>query len=52
MIGLFLKKINIEVLVGNPTLKFIKDENFTKFITKENSPELATVTGLALKELV
>jgi type IV pilus assembly protein PilM len=47
-----VKKINIEVLVGNPTLKFIKDENFTKFITKENSPELATVTGLALKELV
>lgn len=48
----FVKKINIEVVVGNPALKFVKDENFSKFITKENSPELATVAGLAIKELV
>ncbi|MBU1084879.1 MAG: type IV pilus assembly protein PilM [Candidatus Beckwithbacteria bacterium] len=50
--GYLVKKVNIEVVMGNPALKFIKDENFNKFITKENSPELAIVAGLAIKGLV
>ncbi|MEA3355284.1 MAG: type IV pilus assembly protein PilM [Patescibacteria group bacterium] len=46
-----VKKVNVETIVGNPVLKFVKDETFNKFITKENSPELAVVAGLAIKGL-
>ena len=46
------EKLNIEVMVGDPFSRFIKDEEFKKMITAESNPQLATVTGLAVKELV
>lgn len=47
-----VKKTNIEVVVGNPLDRFIKDETLTKKIASESNPQLATVIGLAIKDLV
>ncbi|MDZ7586204.1 MAG: type IV pilus assembly protein PilM [Patescibacteria group bacterium] len=45
-------KLNLEVVVGNPFAKFVKDEAFIKLITQESNPQLATVAGLAVKGLI
>ncbi|MFC1627383.1 type IV pilus assembly protein PilM [Patescibacteria group bacterium] len=47
-----VKKLNVEVVVGDPFKRFVKDEEFAKKITQKDSPHLATVTGLALKGLI
>lgn len=46
-----VKQTNIEVVVGDPLQRFIKDENLNKMIGKESNPQLATVIGLAIKDL-
>jgi len=46
------EQLNIEVIVGDPFSRFLKDEAFKKMIAAESSPQLATVTGLAIKESV
>ncbi|MBU1322436.1 type IV pilus assembly protein PilM [Patescibacteria group bacterium] len=45
-------KLNLEVVVGDPFAKFVKNENFKKMIIQESNPQLATVTGLAIKGLI
>lgn len=45
-------KLNLEVVVGDPFAKFVKDEAFIKLITQESNPQLAAVTGLAIKGLI
>ncbi len=45
-------KLNLEVMVGDPFAKFIKNETFKKIIVQESNPQLATVTGLAIKGLI
>ncbi len=45
-------KLNLEVVVGDPFAKFVKNENFKKLITQESNPQLAIVAGLAVKGLV
>jgi len=50
--GYLTKKLNVGVVVGDPLMRLVKDEKFKKMIGKESNPELATVTGLALKGLV
>jgi len=49
--GYLTKKLNVGVVVGDPLKRFVKDEKFKKLIGEESNPELATVTGLALKGL-
>jgi len=44
-----VKKLNIEVVVGDPFVRFVKDENFKKLIASESNPQLSTVVGLAVK---
>lgn len=46
------EQLNVEVLVGDPLVGFIKDDEFKKKIGSETNPQLATVTGLALKDLI
>jgi len=50
--GYLVKKLNMEVVVGDPFARFVKDENFKKMITSESNPQLSTVAGLALKSLL
>lgn len=45
-------KLNLEVIIGDPFAKFVKNEEFKKLIIQESNPQLATVTGLALKGLI
>ncbi len=45
-------KLNLEVVVGDPFVKFIKDDAFKKMVTQESNPQLTTVTGLAVKGLI
>lgn len=45
-------KLNIEVVVGDPFAKFAGNETIKKLITQESNPQLATVTGLAVKGLI
>ena len=45
-------KLNLEVVVGDPFAKFVGNETFKKLITQESNPQLATVTGLAVKGLI
>lgn len=45
-------KLNLEVVVGDPFAKFAGNETFKKLITQESNPQLATVTGLAVKGLI
>lgn len=47
--GYLVKKLNMEVVVGDPFKRFVKDEKFKKLITADSNPHLGTVTGLALK---
>ena len=47
--GYLANKFNLEVVVGNPLNRFVKDEEFSKKIAQESNPQLTTVTGLALK---
>ncbi len=47
-----VKTINMEVVVGNPFRGFTSSEELKKLITAENNPQLAAVTGLAIKGLV
>jgi type IV pilus assembly protein PilM len=44
-----VSKLNIEVEVGDPLERFVKDEEYKKLITSEANPQLSTVVGLALK---
>lgn len=46
-----VKATNMEVVVGDPFQKFMETEELKKLITAENNPQLAAVTGLAIKEL-
>ena len=46
-----VKKTNIEVVVGDPFQRFLKDEQLTAKITSKSNPQLATVVGLAIKGL-
>jgi len=48
--GYLVKKMNIEVVVGDPLERFIKDEKFKQIITSEVNPHLAIVTSLAVKD--
>ena len=45
-------KLNLEVVVGDPFAKFIKNEAFKKLVIQESNPQLTTVTGLAVKGLI
>jgi type IV pilus assembly protein PilM len=47
--GYLVKKLNMEVVVGDPLQRFVKDEDFKKLITSETNPYLGTVVGLAVK---
>lgn len=47
-----VKKLNVEVIVGNPFSRFIRDEEFKKIITNEGNSQLSVVTGLAIKGLI
>ena len=47
-----VKKTNMEVVVGDPFQKFVESEELKNLITSKNNPQLAAVTGLAIKELV
>jgi len=47
--GYLVKQLNLEVVVGDPLDKFIKDEEFKKKINTDTNPQLAVVTGLATK---
>jgi type IV pilus assembly protein PilM len=47
-----VKATNMEVVVGNPFRQFVETEELTKLITAKNNPQLAAVTGLAIKGLV
>jgi len=47
--GYLVKKLNMEVVVGDPLQRFVKDEDFKKLITSETNPHLGTVVGLAVK---
>jgi len=47
--GYLVKKLNMEVVVGNPLQRFVKDEDFKKLITSETNPHLGAVVGLAVK---
>lgn len=45
-------KLNMEVAVGDPFSKFVKDDGFKKMVTQASNPQLITVTGLAVKGLI
>jgi type IV pilus assembly protein PilM len=45
-------KLNLEVVVGDPFAKFVKNEAFKKLVIQESNPQLTTVTGLAVKGLI
>ncbi len=47
--GYLVKKLNMEVVVGDPLQRFVKDEDFKKLITTETNPHLGAVVGLAVK---
>jgi len=47
--GYLVKKLNMEVVVGDPLQRFVKDEDFKKLITSETNPHLGAVVGLAVK---
>jgi len=47
--GYLVKKLNMEVVVGDPLQRFVKDEDFKKLITTETNPHLGAVAGLAVK---
>ncbi len=46
-----VKKTNLEVVVGDPMARFLKDEETKKMTSSANNPQLATVVGLAIKGL-
>lgn len=50
--GYLVKKLNLEVIIGDPFVNFNKDQDFKLKIPAEANPDLAVVTGLALKGLV
>ena len=47
--GYLVKQLNLEVVVGDPLERFIKDEEFKKKINTDTNPQLAVVAGLAAK---
>jgi type IV pilus assembly protein PilM len=47
--GYLVEKLGLEVVVGDPFQRFVKDEAFKKLITADTNPHLATVVGLAVK---
>lgn len=47
-----VKKLNTEVIIGDPFKRFVRDEKFKKQIAYEANPHLSTVVGLAIKGLV
>ncbi|MFH0943148.1 MAG: type IV pilus assembly protein PilM [Candidatus Beckwithbacteria bacterium] len=52
-LGAYLtSKLNVEVVVGDPFTRFIKNNDFKQKIAAVSNPQLATVTGLALKGLI
>ena len=50
--GYLVEKLNLEVVVADPFIGFVKDDDFSKLVTSEANPDLATVGGLAIKGLV
>ena len=50
--GYLVEKLNLEVVVADPFIGFVKDDDFSKLVTSEANPDLATVVGLAIKGLV
>lgn len=49
--GYLVKKTNMEVVVGDPLARFIKDEHLSRLVSQESNPQLATTVGLAIKGL-
>jgi type IV pilus assembly protein PilM len=47
-----VEKLNIEVVVGDPFARFVKDEKFNQLVSQVNNPQLSTVVSLALKGLI
>jgi len=50
--GYLSSKLNLEVVVGDPFTRFVRDDNFKQKIASMSNPQLGTVTGLALKGLI
>lgn len=51
MTSYIVEKLNTEVIVADPFGRFVKDDKFNKLVTGQANPQLATVVGLAVKNI-